>query len=1026
MKHSKQFNWLIIALLIVLTPACVLAQETSSAIGGTVIDSDGVAINGATVVVTHIPTGSVKRVSTNDKGNYQTRGLRVGGPYTVSISKAGYGDINETDLYLSLGVIRDVDVTIVSDSVALDSVSVYGVAQSVVFNADIMGSGVAIDRETLENMPTISRSVADFIKIDSRINIRNFEDGISVSGVNNRYNKFSIDGVSISDPFGLENGGFPGLSQPFNIDTIEQLNVQLSPYDVTLSNFTGANINAVTKNGSNVFTGSLNVQYGDEDLTANLSDFTHEIYSLTLGGPIINDKLFFFLGYEDSSRSSLVNNSEINPNVLQNIADIALNVWGMDIGSAIQPEGGVETKENLLLKLDWNINKNHRASFRYTTNDDNSPRFSNFGTTRFSFGSHWYINNFKNDSYAVNLYSDWSPNVTTELRYSHSEFNKKPLLNARLPLVEIMSVDGSGRIRFGTEANRHANNLLTVEDSLYFEANFFAGNHSFKAGFDIQQHDLSNVFRRNSLGSYRFNSVEDFANGNISRYALQIGIDPNDPYPSAEWDWIGTGLFLQDNWMVNEKLTVQYGLRWDKPITGRDPNFNQNFFDAFKIRNDYTIASGVLQPRLGFNFDMSDELNMQVRGGVGIFSGGSPNVWLSNPFANDGLSTVNVDNRDFEPGELVFSPDPDNQPFPSDPGFEVQSVDLLEEGFKMPTVLKTNIAFEVELPWYGIISSFEYEFTKQQNAVFFEHLNLGDPTGTLPDGRLSYRENPLNMTGRNTRANRNTDFKDIFLLKNTGSGDLSRTTLSFSKKTGHFYTKASYTKTSSQEVHSGSAFIAASNWGNRHSINPNDPNELSVSSYQIENAFTFMLNYNNNFFGDTLTNIGLFWTSADGEPFSYVYGNDVNGDNNRNTVDLFYVPLVDEYVLLNPDDRDAFEVFLEESGLTEFRGQIAPRYAFKSPRINQWDLKIKQELPSFGFARASMFFSVRNLGNLINSDWGSVRTAFFRGERVAVLEEFDEQGRYVLDWNDRTANGIISQNRNKSQWQAQIGFRFKW
>ncbi len=1027
MKNNKRVTWLAISLLMSLLAVSVsYAQQTASAIAGTVVDTDGNAVSGATVVIKHIPTGATKTLSTNDNGNYQARGLRVGGPYTVSISKEGFGSKHAEDIYIKLGETRDLDVSIKSDAVSLDSQVVYGVAQSAVFNADSMGSGVEIDRETLENMPTISRSVTDFVRIDSRINIRDFGDGIAVSGVNNRFNNFSIDGVATNDPFGLEAGGFPGLSQPFNIDTIEQLNVQLSPYDVTLSNFTGANINAVTKSGTNEFSGALNIQYGNESLTRNLSEFTNEIYSLTFGGPIIKDKLFFFVGYENSKRSQLVNQSGLAPSALQEIVDVARNVWGFDAGAITPPSDSDISKENLLVKLDWNINDNHRASLRYTTNEDNSPQFRNFSDDRASLGSHWYVNNFQNDSYALNFYSDWSPNFTTELRLSHSSFNKRPINNARLPQIEIRNIDGGGQVRLGTETNRHANDLSTTDNIFYFEGNYFVGNHTIKAGIDIQQHNLNNVFRRNSLGSYRFDSLEDFANGTPSRYSYQIGTDPNNPYPAANWDWTGNGIFIQDNWMVNDRLTIQYGLRWDKPTVGNDPEFNQSFFDAFGIRNDNTVNEGILQPRIGFNFDMSDELSMQLRGGIGIFSGGTPNVWLSNPYTNTGLGTFNVDNRDFDFGTLVFSPDPDNQPFPSDPGFQAQNVDLLDDGFKLPTVIKTNIALDAELPWYGLVTSFEYEYTKQQNAVFFEHLNLGEPTGTLPDGRLSYRENPLDMNDRNTRAFRNNDFRDVYLLKNTGAGDLRRATISLSKTTEHFFTKASYTHTSTSEVHGGTSSIAASNWENRPAINPNDDSETSISSYQIENAFTFMVNYNNNFFGDTLTNIGLFWTSTDGEPFSYVYGNDVNGDDNRRDVDLFYVPNVGEYVLTDPSQSDAFETFLRTSGLDKYRGQIAPRNAFKAPRINLWDLKVRQELPEFGFGRASLFFTIQNLGNLLNKDWGQVRTAFFRGERVANLEEFDDQGRYVLDWNTRSANGINFVNRNRSQWQAQLGFRFEW
>lgn len=1031
MKNFKRLSVLAGAIMLALSPINVSAQETSSAIAGTVIDSEGNPVAGATVVIKHIPTGAIKTLTTNDQGNYQARGLRVGGPYSVDFSKSDYGNVSENDLYIQLGEVRDVDATVVSDSVSLDTIQVVGVAQSLTFNADNMGSGTSIEREVLTNAPTVSRNVQDFLRIDSRINIRDFGESISVSGVNNRFNNFSIDGAPVGDPFGLEANGFAGNGQPFNIDTIEELNVQLSPYDVTKSNFTGANINAVTKSGTNEFHGAVNLQYGNESLTNDLADFTNEIISVTMGGPIIKDKLFFFLGVEDSTRSSIPNSSFAadgdadSLNSIQRIQDIAQNVYGFDAGTINRSNDSEITKENLLLKLDWNINENHRAALRYTTNDDNTDAFPNTNAGNIGLSSHLYTNSFKNDSFAFNLYSDWSPNFSTEFRYSRSEFDKKPITNSALPQIEIENVPGGGdddnSVFLGRERFRHANELNTVDDIFYFEGNYFVGNHNIKFGIDIQKHDIFNTFVFDSFGNYRYNSIEDFENGIIDRYDLRIGSDPNDRFPAADWAWTNNGVFIQDNWMVNDRLTVQYGLRWDKPDTSDRPLFNQDFTDAFGFRNDSVVDSGILQPRIGFNYDMSSELMMQLRGGVGMFSGGNPGVWLSNPFTNPG---GNVSTFRIEDNSVVFNPDGANQPIPPG-GRAIQDVDVLAENFKLPTVIKANIALDAELPWYGLVAGFEYEYTQQKDGIFYQHLNLGEPTGTLPDGRNSYYGDPLTLSG-GTEFNRNRNFGDVLLLTNTDRGEVKRATISLEKRTEHFFTKASYTNTSSSEVSTGTSSRAISNWNNRPSANPNDE-ELGVSAYQIENAFTFLINYNNNFFGDTITNIGLVWISQDGEPFSYNYSNDVNGDGIRDN-DLFYVPNVGEYVMADPAEAEAFEAFLRESGLDRYRGQIAPRNAFKAPRINTWDLKIRQELPSFGFGRASLFLTIRNLGNLLNSDWGNIYTGSFDGVNIADLDGFDDQGRYIIDSRIRDGGviGNLSRRTFNSAWQAQVGIRFEW
>lgn len=1024
MKNIKRINWLIVSLVVgMLATSVSYAQNTASAIRGTVSDSEGNTLSGATVVIEHVPTGAVKTLTTNSSGNYQARGLRVGGPYTVSISNSGYNSGKQEDIYISLGEIQDVDVAIAAESFEVEEVVVFGTVTQTVFSADNMGSGVSIGTETLENAPSISRDVTDFLRLDSRINLRD-NGGFSVSGVSNRSNKFSIDGVGANDPFGLEANGFAGLGQPFNIDTIDQLNVQLSPYDVTLSNFTGASVNAVTKSGTNEFTGSFNYQYGNESYTRDFSEFTNTQMSATLGGPIIKDKLFFFIGVEDTSRTSVPRDSNVTDATVQSVIDAARDTYGIDIGSMNGPGELEDTKENILLKVDWIINEDHRASIKYNTNEDNNPRINNFWSSGRSLSSNWHINNYKTDTFAVNLYSDWSDNFNTELRVSTSQYDKNPIglvgELSNLAFVEIEEVGPDGdTVLFGRERYRHANSLSTQTDNFYLEGNYYVGDHTIKAGVDIQDNEIFNVFLRDSLGNYRFDDLDAFINGEVNLFQYNIGVDPNDPFPAADWAWRNVGLFIQDNWLVSDQLSIQYGLRWDKPSTDDAPLYNSAFEAAYGYTNQHVIDEGVLQPRIGFNYDMSDELSMQLRGGVGIFSGGSPNVWLSNPFTNPGGNVNSYYLRDYTgpyiPGGF------DQQPPAASP--PRQNIDVIQPGFKLPTVLKSNIALDAELPWYGLQASVEFEYTKQQNGIFYEHLNLGAPTGTLPDGRLSYYTDPQDF-GSGSRANSDPTFNDIFSLSNSGKGNTKRATISLEKKTEHFFVKGSYTTTNTSEVSSGKSSQASSNWRYRASFNPNDQ-EVGVSNYQIGNAFTFQMAYDNNFFGDTITNINLFWSSQDGEPYNYTYDNDVNGDGFYGN-DLFYVPNVGEYVMADPDEEAEFEAWLVSTGLDQYRGQVPVRNTLKAPRINLWDLKIKQELPAMGMFRASVFLSIKNLGNLLNKDWGQVYTGYYKGIDILDLDGYDDQGRAIIDWEGRNGSDAIdnlSLSYDQSQWQAQVGIR---
>ena len=1040
MKNNKRFTWLAVSLLMSLLAVSVsYAQNTASAIRGTVVDSDGNALAGATVVIKNTTTGATKTLTTNSEGNYQARGLRVGGPYTVSVSNGGYASGKQEDIYLTLGDVKSVDVAIAAESSDIEEVVVFGSVAQSVFSADNMGSGTAISQDTLESAPTISRDVTDFLRLDSRINLRN-RGGFSVSGVNNRSNNFSIDGVGANDPFGLEANGFAGLGQPFNIDTIEQLNVQLSPYDVTLSNFTGANVNAVTKSGTNEFTGSINYQYGDQDLSRDLSTFKNTQLSATIGGPIIEDKLFFFLGYEETAKTVLPQRSDVSPLVYQSVANIARDVYGIDIGTFDVPALDA-TKENILLKVDWNINEKHRASFKYNTNEDVKPEIKGMSTDEISASSHWYASNYKNDTYAFNFYSDWSDNFNTELRVSTSQYDKLPIGVigdlSNLAYVEIQNVgldpdgnvitngeEANDTVSYGREKYRHANSLSTETNNFYLEGNYYVGDHTIKGGIDIQENIINNIFISNALGSYTFDSLDDFMNGNVGRYVYNVGSDPNNPTPSADWAWTNTGVFIQDNWLVNDKLTLQYGLRYDKPTTDDKPVLNPGFEEAFGYNNQHIIDSGVLQPRFGFNYDMSDELNLQLRGGVGVFSGGSPNVWLSNPFTNPGGS---INSYGFYSGyDGDYIPDGYSQIAPGS-ARSSQNVDVIKPGFKLPTVIKSNIALDAELPWYGLQASFEYEYSKQQNGIFYKHLNLGNPTGTLPDGRNSYYENPMVDMGVRrapNKVNRNRAYGDVYELSNTGRGETKRATISLEKKTEHFFIKGSYTNTSSSEVTPGGSSQAKSNWRNRPSINPNDQ-ETAPSDYEIPNAFNLQASYDNNFFGDTITTISLFWNSSDGENYSYTYRNDVNGDGISYN-DLFYVPNVGEYVMANPNEASDFEAFLTNTGLDQYRGQIAGRNAFKAPRVNIWDIKFKQELPAMGRFRATAFLSIKNLGNLLNSDWGQVYNSKYSGIGVADLDGFDDQGRQIIDYRARGTTALANLQQRfieDSRWQAQVGIR---
>jgi len=1020
MKKIKRVSWLFAAMaLTVLTAGVSVAQVTSSAIQGTVKDAEGNPVAGAEVVIVHQPTGSTKTTTTSEEGRFYARGLRVGGPYEVTISKDGYVAAKEENLSLKLGEVRTIDAVVVPSSYKLDTVQVVGVATSDTFSADNMGAGSTVTREQMDNLPSINRSLADFVRLDPRVSVDD-RGGISVAGTNNRYNNIAIDGVPTNDEFGLEAGGLPGTRQPYSLDSIEQLSVQVSPYDVALGNFTGANINAVTKSGTNEFSGRVSAYYRNEDMIRSgvTDQFTDRTWSVNVGGPIIKDKLFYFISYEDQKETEVAFDSFVPDSDMQAIADISQNVYGFDPGSYTAPSELEATSKKLLAKIDWTINDAHRLSVRYNKSEDVDVRLANNGGSRRSFSSHWYDNNFDFDNTSAILYSDWTPNFSTEIRVSQSEMHKYPKVNSRLPHVEIDTDNGT--VYLGRERFRHANDLLVDTTSVFAAGEYFMGQHTIKFGLDYKNKDTHNVFVESSLGRYEFDSIEDYAAGNYSRYVFRIGRDPNNPYPAADWEYAMTGLFVQDNWMVNDRLTVTYGVRYDTPDVKDTPAYNPDFEAAFGFPNNAVIDSGVVQPRIGFNYDMSDDLYLQLRGGVGVFMGSTPDVWLSNSFTNTGIAIAEYFDRS---GEFGFNPDPDNQPRPGSGTGGRMGVDALDPDFQFPTKLRANLALDGELPWYGLIAGAEFIYTRNIEEIMYQHLNLGAPTGTLPDGRYSYYEDPADPNRRETRANANPAFGDVLFLTNTGKGETKSLTLSLEKPMGeHFSAKVAYTYTDATDVNSGVSSRAISGWRNRPSVNPNDE-ELSTSNYEVENRFVGWLNYENNFFGDTITRFSLVYTREDGRPFSYIFDNDANGDAVSYN-DLFYVPNAGEYVLTDPSQQAAFEQFLADSGLDAYRGGVAPRNAFKQPTRHRWDLRISQELPQMGPGRATLFFDIENIGNLLDKDWGEVRFVSFGTADVANYEGLDDQGRWILDWNGRTDHTRV--DRLRSSWRGQIGFRYDW
>ncbi len=1043
--------WLLMGLL-AASPA--FGQSTSAGLSGQ-ITSGGKGVAGATVTVTHVASGTRRELTTDENGRFSSKGFRVGGPYTVTASGSGLESTTKNDVYLLLDQTTSVELELRSEASNLEAVEVVGTSTDTVFSYDNMGARTNVTREQIEAFPSIRRSIEDYVRFDPRVvQIDKERGGITGGGQNNRYNNIKIDGVPTNDQFGLNDSGLPSLNQPISIDWIEEFNIGISNYDVTQKDFVGVNINAVTKSGGNEFSGAVygtyrnNDMVGDDENGNEFKGFDDEYTAgAYLGGPIIKDILYFFVGYEKFERSApgastcvqggdCVNQVNVSQAELDQIRTIAAGYGLSDIGG--QARTADNTDDKYFAKFDWNINENHRASFRYNKTEGSILRL-NTSTTTLQLDSNYYEDNISFENYALLLYSNWTDSFSTEANISYSEYDSLPSPFSLFPQITV-NVRPGASVLFGRERSRHANILGVDTKTAYFAGDYFAGDHTIRFGFDYEQNDVFNLFLQDVFGNYTFANIANFQAGNWSNYSLQRPANGDINSVAANFKFNTPGFFLQDTWAVNSNLTVTYGARVDQTNVDGTPRYNAAAQTAFGYDNtDIPDGSYTVQPRFGFNYTFDTELRTQLRGGVGLFQGSAPGVWISNSFSNPGglaiaYSATNGSGVNFDP----------NNPFIPTTVNAAQLVNFLDPDFEQPTVWKWNLAFEKELPWWGLVAGAEAIRTDTRNGVVFNHLNLGAPVGVLPDGREYYyaNVNPASFNNNASpanRQNRNRAYTDVILLSNTEKGGATNLTLSLEKPfENDWMAKIGYTYTKADEVSPGTSSVALSNWQNRAVFNPNE-DDANTSNYELRNRFTGLFTKRFHFFDNADTTLSVFWEGRNGRPYSYVFSGDANGDG-RTFNDLFFIPMGDSSTqyTANSSTQDiaAFLDYMQSQDyLDEHRGQVAKRNATRAPWLNQFDVRLSQEIPFFADTKGELYLDILNIGNLLNKDWGQIDEGAFPYTIGVARMAGVQNGAYVYDVsnfvNETTGATTVPRLLRKdvageSRWAVQVGFRFEF
>lgn len=1055
MKKKPQMKALVLGLMLGLmaSQAAFAQSTTSSALNGRVTDPEGRPIAGATVEILHVPSNTRKSVTTDDQGRYITAGLRVGGPFKVTVTKDGFAGEAQDGVYLLLGETSQVNVDLEPAITTLESVEVVASAQSDVFRSDNQGSTSNISREQISSFPSINRNIQDYVRLDPRISQTDkARNEISAGGQNTRFNAIRIDGVNTSDSFGLESNSLPTPKQPISMDVIDAISVSVANYDVTIGGATGAVINAVTKSGGNDFHGSVYGTYRENDWSGeNLAGVrptifdTDETYGGTFGGPLIEDKLFFFFNYEKTkfsgvgtnfgpTGSSATNIVPITTAQIDEIISISRDVWGFDPGTLQVPDALDTTSEEYALKLDWNINDQHRANLRYSSSDQSQANVVGFGNNSLALSSYLYQRDFKFDTTTAQLFSDWTDTFSTEAKISYREYSA-----VRTPFADLPSIGvriGNAFVNLGTEENTHVNVLESETWNSYFIGNWFLGDHEVKFGADYETNDYYNLFGRRVNGVYTFNSIADYRAGRSSRYQLFAPAGGNLDTMAAVWGLNNLGFFAQDTWSVNYNLTLTLGLRVDMPSVDQKPIYNAAASNVFGYRNDTTVdGKELVQPRFGFNYTFDSDRPTQLRGGLGLFQGASATVWLSNPYSNTGL---NYTDYVFNTGITRFDPDRADQLGLFTPGAgATQSVDFIDPNLAQPAVWKANLAFDHELPWWGMVASAEVILTEVEEGIYYQQLNLGAPTAIGQDGRRIYwntnGRNPANWnqfgtgTSVTARANRNTAYNDAIIAKSTGKGSGEQLTLSLQKPyEENWFWQVSYTYTDATEVSPLTSSTSSSQLGNVAIFQANEE-DAARSNYLIRDRFSAAVSYRHYFFDDLKTEVSMFYEGRKGKPFSYTFDNDANGDGRLN--DLLYIPAGPGDVAFgSPAEEAAFFNYVSQNEyLRNHQGEVAERNAAFSSFVHNFDVRISQELPGF-FAgnKAEIWLDILNVGNLIDKEWGVVsETPFPLTRGVVEYGGINAAGQYVYRFNTPDRE-LVYDDRGISRWALQLGFRYSF
>ncbi|SHI14762.1 TonB-dependent receptor [Ferrimonas marina] len=1025
------------------------ASETASNMRGAIVGPNGQAVTDAAITIIHQPTGTVTEVTVNENGNFNARGLRVGGPYAVIVSSDTYQDEYQEGLYIGVGETLRFNSQLQTNE-GVERITITGSALP--FRTG--GSNSEFGEDDIANAPGTSRDLKDVLRQNGMVNV-DASGTMSVAGINPKFNSFVVDGVQQNDDFGLNSNGYPTQRSPISIDAVESVALNVTPYSARYGGFSGAQVNAVTKSGTNEVSGTMFYEYSSDSLSGSEEEFRETTWGATLGMPLIKDRLFFFGSYERFDEPSTVDyrpgeNHGVSLDEAERIRDIANRVYGInDIGSW---DYDTDTKdEKILAKLDWNINDDHRASFTYQHTDGYDTRNDSYDAR---IQTDTYAYQFRNEltTYAFNLYSDWTHNLSTDLKVSYKDQRNESNSLRENDLGQINVQTESGEFRFGTESNRHANELDNQNLELRFVADYQLGDHALAFGVQHNRLHIFNLYANDSRGQWTFASIDDFENrqldffresGDFNYEAFKwqgtASGDINDG--AAEFDMNTTALFVEDTWDVNYDLELTFGLRYERHDMNDRPELNQNFVDRYGFDNTATFdGQDIWLPRVGAKYQLTD--NVSLRGGVGRFAGGYPNVWMSNSFQNDGYTLLRGDLSNlpagmFDPrtgqwlGDLALADDMHKYLEPGD-GY----VNALDHDFKLASDWRYSVGFDATLDlgamgddWY-----FGGEFLHIMRENDIKYVDLARQAVTDADGNVQ-----TDFMGRTLYRHYdaladdpyNTNRYDLLLTNADEDGYSQVLNLSLSKQFDNGLRFAtSYTFQNVEEGNQGSSSQASSNYQyvvsdfDRHSTN------LGTSPYEIPHRITLTLGYDVELFAGYNSSFNLFYEAKSGDNYSYTMSQKGGFDSrNLETDYLAYIPSADDVasgrVVFADGVEQKFWDMIEDKGLMGKQGQMLTKGDQSLDWTHRMDFRFLQQIPGvIPGHKAELYFDIKNVLNLLNSDWGEYAYSRFGSTSLYNYEYLDADTIMITRAND--FYDVETIDERASNWEMKLGVRYRF